>query len=168
MKRLARSSAALIALLLLLSALGFFQEDTFAKTTKKSTKSSKVAKSSKSRKSTGRTTASRSSKSSKRNVARSSKASRRSLARSRARGRYLARLRVIRARDAALRNSAAANILRDSTIGEDQGIRRIAVNALAGRSGTVVVMDPTSGRVYTSSIRSWVWVHRSSRVQPSR
>ncbi len=149
MKRLARSFAALIALLLLLSALGFFQEDTFAKTTKKSTKSSKVAKSSKSRKSTGRTTASRSSKSSKRNVARSSKMSRRSLARSRARGRYLARLRVIRARDAALRNSAAANILRDSTLGEDQGIRRIAVNALAGRSGTVVVMDPTTGRVYT-------------------
>ena len=38
--------------------------------------------------------------------------------------------------------------LRDATLGEDQGIRRIAVNALSGRSGTVVVMD-TSGNVYT-------------------
>ena len=152
MKRLARSSAALIALLLLLSVVGFFKENTFAKTPKKSAKSSKSSKSRVAR-STGKkkrssTTARRSSKSSKRTVARSGKSSRRSLARSRARARYLARLRVIRARDAALRNSAAANIVRDSTLGEDQGIRRIAVNALAGRSGTVVVMD-TSGRVYT-------------------
>jgi membrane peptidoglycan carboxypeptidase len=151
MKRLARSSAALIALLLLLSVIGIFREETFAKTTKKSTKSGKSSRSTASssrKKNSSATTARRSSKSSKRTVARSSKASKRSLARSRARARYLARLRVIRARDAALRNSAAANIVRDSTLGEDQGIRRIAVNALSGRSGTVVVMD-TTGRIYT-------------------
>jgi Penicillin binding protein transpeptidase domain len=151
MKRLARSSAALIALLLLLSVIGIFREETFAKTTKKSTKSGKSSRSTASssrKKNSSATTARRSSKSSKRTVARSSKASKRSLARSRARARYLARLRVIRARDAALRNSAAANIVRDATLGEDQGIRRIAVNALSGRSGTVVVMD-TTGRIYT-------------------
>ena len=153
MKRLARSSAALIALLLLLSVVGPFKENAFAKTKKKSAKSSKSSKSSRVAKSTGKkkgsaTTARRSSKSSKRTVARSGKSSRRSVARARAQARYLARLRVIRARDAALRNSAAANISRDATLGEDLGIRRIAVNALSGRSGTVVVMD-TSGKVYT-------------------
>jgi cell division protein FtsI/penicillin-binding protein 2 len=61
----------------------------------------------------------------------------------------LARLRVVRARDAGLRNIAATNILNDNAAGEDPEIRRIAVDALAGRSGTVVVMDPNTGRVYS-------------------
>lgn len=67
----------------------------------------------------------------------------------RARARYLARLRAIRARDAALRNIAASNILKDNTAGEDPEIRAAAVTALQGRSGTVVVMDPNSGRIYS-------------------
>lgn len=69
--------------------------------------------------------------------------------RRRARARYLARLRVIRARDAALRNIAAGSILKDDIAGEDPEIRAAAVKALQGRSGTVVVMDPSNGRVFT-------------------
>jgi cell division protein FtsI/penicillin-binding protein 2 len=69
--------------------------------------------------------------------------------RRRARARYLARLRAIRARDAALRNITAGSILKDDTTGEDTEIRAAAVRALQGRSGTVVVMDPTNGRVFT-------------------
>lgn len=69
--------------------------------------------------------------------------------RRRARARYLARLRAIRARDSALRNIAAGNILKDDITGEDPEIRAAAVKALQGRSGTVVVMDPTNGRVFT-------------------
>jgi penicillin-binding protein 2 len=66
-----------------------------------------------------------------------------------ARSRYLARVRILQARDAGLRNIAASNIVRDVTEGEDLYVRRIAVDALAGRSGTVVVMDATNGRVLT-------------------
>jgi cell division protein FtsI/penicillin-binding protein 2 len=73
----------------------------------------------------------------------------RELARRRAQARYLARLRIIRARDAGLRNIAASRILNDTTQGEDLEVRRIALEALAGRSGTIVVMDPNTGRVYT-------------------
>jgi len=79
----------------------------------------------------------------------SSRPSSRSSGRRRARARYLARLRVVRARDAALRNITASNILKDDTTGEDPEIRAAAVNALQGRSGTVVVMDPNNGRVFT-------------------
>jgi len=80
------------------------------------------------------------------------RAERRALAsssRRRARARYLARLRVIRARDSALRNIAAGNMLKDDATGEDQEIRAAAVRALQGRSGTVVVMDPNTGRIFT-------------------
>lgn len=48
-----------------------------------------------------------------------------------------------------MRNIAVSNVLKDSTVGEDKYVRRIAVDALAGRSGTVVVMDATNGRVLT-------------------
>src|SRR5215813_9671116 len=80
------------------------------------------------------------------------RAERRALAsstRRRARARYLARLRAIRARDSALRNISAGNILKDDETGEDPVIRAAAVKALQGRSGTVVVMDPNNGRVFT-------------------
>jgi penicillin-binding protein 2 len=60
-----------------------------------------------------------------------------------------ARLRAIRARDEGLRNVAAANILNDNATGEDPEIRRAALEALGGKSGTVVVMDATNGRVYS-------------------
>jgi cell division protein FtsI/penicillin-binding protein 2 len=69
--------------------------------------------------------------------------------RRRARARYLARLRAIRARDSALRNITTSNILKDDINGEDPEIRAAAVKALQGRSGTVVVMDPNTGRVFT-------------------
>jgi penicillin-binding protein 2 len=73
----------------------------------------------------------------------------RSARRRRARARYLARLRVLRARDNALRSITANNISKDITTGEDLEIRSAALEALSGRSGTVVVMDPTNGRIYT-------------------
>jgi cell division protein FtsI/penicillin-binding protein 2 len=82
----------------------------------------------------------------------STRSGRRALAsasRRRARARYLARLRVIRARDSALRNITSGNILKDDATGEDPEIRAAAVKALQGRSGTVVVMDPNNGRVFT-------------------
>ncbi len=60
-----------------------------------------------------------------------------------------ARMRALRARDEALRNSAAANVLNDKSAGEDPEIRRAAIDALAGRAGTVVVMDPNNGRIFT-------------------
>jgi penicillin-binding protein 2 len=82
-------------------------------------------------------------------VARKSSRGRSAAARRRARARYLARLRAIRARDAALRNITAGSILKDDATGEDPEIRAAAVKALQGRSGTVVVMDPTNGRVFT-------------------
>jgi membrane peptidoglycan carboxypeptidase len=72
-----------------------------------------------------------------------------SSSRRRARARYLARLRVLQARDSALRNIAAGNIQNDDTTGEDPEIRAAVVNALQGRSGTAVVMDPSNGRVYS-------------------
>jgi transpeptidase family protein len=73
----------------------------------------------------------------------------RSSRRRRARARYLARLRALRARADALRNITASNILKDNTNGEDPEIRRAVVDALEGRSGTAVVMDPSTGRIYT-------------------
>src|SRR5262249_30106424 len=69
--------------------------------------------------------------------------------RRRSRARYLARLRALQAHDSALRNIAASNIQNDDTRGEDPEIRAAVMNALQGRSGTAVVMDPSSGRVYS-------------------
>lgn len=69
--------------------------------------------------------------------------------RARARALQLARIRAVRARDEALRNSTSANIEKDNSVGEDLEIRQAAINALNGRSGTVVVMDPSNGRVYS-------------------
>jgi penicillin-binding protein 2 len=60
-----------------------------------------------------------------------------------------ARLRAIRARDEGLRNIAVTNVLKDNSTGEDLEIRRAATEALGGRAGTVVVMDPNNGRILT-------------------
>ena len=60
-----------------------------------------------------------------------------------------------RAFDQGLRDETTANILRDSTQGEDLEIRQIAVNALANHAGSVVVMDPKTGRVYTVVNQEW-------------
>lgn len=60
-----------------------------------------------------------------------------------------ARERAARAHEAALKNLAATNILNDQTAGEDVIVRQAAIDALSGKAGTVVVMDATSGRVYS-------------------
>ena len=60
-----------------------------------------------------------------------------------------------RAADQALRDEAMANIAKDETTGEDMEVRRVAVSALGGRAGTVVVMDPKTGRVYTVVNQEW-------------
>lgn len=67
----------------------------------------------------------------------------------RARALSLARARAARARDAALSNIAANNIGKDQTEGEDPEIRQAVLSAMSGRSATVVVMDPNSGRIFT-------------------
>lgn len=73
----------------------------------------------------------------------------RSARRRRARALYLARLRAMRARDAALRNLTNNNIEKDQIEGEDPEIRQAVLNAMSGRSATVVVMDPNTGRIFT-------------------
>jgi membrane peptidoglycan carboxypeptidase len=70
----------------------------------------------------------------------------------------LARLAAIarqRAADQALRDETAANILKDDTTGEDLEVRRAAVNALGNYAGSVVVMDPKTGRIYTVVNQEW-------------
>lgn len=73
----------------------------------------------------------------------------RSARRRRARALMLARIRAAKARDAALSNLAAANIGKDVTAGEDPEIRQAVLAAMSGRSATVVVMDPNTGRIFT-------------------
>ena len=65
-----------------------------------------------------------------------------------------ARLAAI-ARENAMRNEVQAFIAKDDTTGEDPEVRRVAVNALGNHAGTVVVMDPMSGRVYTVVNQEW-------------
>jgi membrane peptidoglycan carboxypeptidase len=60
-----------------------------------------------------------------------------------------------RAIDEGMRNEAEADIARDSTVGEDLDVRKAAVAALGHHAGTVVVMDPKSGRVYTVVNQDW-------------
>jgi penicillin-binding protein 2 len=60
-----------------------------------------------------------------------------------------------RAIDEGMRNEAEAGIARDSTVGEDLEVRKAAVEALGHHAGTVVVMDPRSGRVYTVVNQDW-------------
>src|SRR5438270_3043976 len=60
-----------------------------------------------------------------------------------------------RALDDGLRNEAEANIAKDSTVGEDLEVRKAAVAALGHHAGTVVVMDPRTGRVYTVVNQDW-------------
>lgn len=60
-----------------------------------------------------------------------------------------------RAADQALRDETSASIARDSTVGEDLEVRRIVVDALGNHAGSVVVMDPKTGRVYTVVNQDW-------------
>jgi cell division protein FtsI/penicillin-binding protein 2 len=54
-----------------------------------------------------------------------------------------------------LRNEVQTMIARDITLGEDAEVRRVAINALGHHAGTVVVMDPMTGRVYTVVNQEW-------------
>jgi hypothetical protein len=70
----------------------------------------------------------------------------------------LARLAAIarqRAADQSLRDETASNILKDEVTGEDMEIRRAAVSALGGHAGSVVVMDPKTGRIFTVVNQDW-------------
>jgi penicillin-binding protein 2 len=60
-----------------------------------------------------------------------------------------------RALEQAMRDEAMANIAKDDTTGEDLEVRRAAVAALGNHAGTVVVMDPKTGRVYSIVNQEW-------------
>jgi membrane peptidoglycan carboxypeptidase len=76
-------------------------------------------------------------------------------ARRRAEAARLAAIARQRAIDQALRNEVQGMIARDNTTGEDPQVRRVAVNALGNHAGTVVVMDPMSGKVYSIVNQEW-------------
>lgn len=76
-------------------------------------------------------------------------------ARRRAEAARLAAIARQRAIDAAMRNEVQSFIAKDDLTGEDPEVRRIAVNALGNHAGTVVVMDPMSGRVYSVVNQEW-------------
>lgn len=80
------------------------------------------------------------------------------LRRAEARRAEAARLAAIarqRAQDEALRDHVQKLIAKDDLTGEDPEIRRIAVNALGRHAGTVVVMNPQTGRVYSIVNQEW-------------
>jgi membrane peptidoglycan carboxypeptidase len=60
-----------------------------------------------------------------------------------------------RALDDGLRNEVQANIAKDNTVGEDMEVRNAAIAALGNHAGTVVVMDPKTGRIYTVVNQEW-------------
>jgi membrane peptidoglycan carboxypeptidase len=60
-----------------------------------------------------------------------------------------------RAADQALKDETATNIAKDETTGEDLSVRRVALDALGDRAGTVVVMNPKTGQVYTVVNQDW-------------
>jgi penicillin-binding protein 2 len=57
--------------------------------------------------------------------------------------------------DKAMRDEVQAFIAKDDLTGEDLEVRRVAVNALGNHAGTVVVMDPMTGRVYSMVNQEW-------------
>jgi hypothetical protein len=60
-----------------------------------------------------------------------------------------------RAADQEMRDEVQAMIARDNTAGEDPEVRAAAVKALGDHAGTVVVMDPKTGRVYSMVNQEW-------------
>jgi penicillin-binding protein 2 len=60
-----------------------------------------------------------------------------------------------RAAEQAMRDEIVSNVLKDNTTGEDIEVRRAAVSALGNRIGTVVVMNPKTGQVYTVVNQDW-------------
>src|SRR5437870_10189700 len=76
-------------------------------------------------------------------------------ARRRAEAAGMAAIAHQRALDEGLRNEVQADIAKDSTVGEDLEVRNAAIAALGNHAGTVVVMDPKTGRVYTVVNQEW-------------
>ncbi len=60
-----------------------------------------------------------------------------------------------RAIDQALRDEVQGMIARDNIAGEDMQVRQVAINALGNHAGTVVVMDPMTGKVYSMVNQEW-------------
>ncbi|HKZ80566.1 MAG TPA: penicillin-binding transpeptidase domain-containing protein [Pyrinomonadaceae bacterium] len=60
-----------------------------------------------------------------------------------------------RALEKAMRDEALSFIAMDDPTGEDPEVRRVAVNALGNHAGTVVVMDPITGRIYAAVNQEW-------------
>jgi len=78
----------------------------------------------------------------------------------RAEARRLAALRAAaiareRSRDEELRDYVQSMIAKDDLSGEDPEVRRAAVNALGNHAGTIVVMNPQTGRVYSMVNQEW-------------
>ena len=65
-----------------------------------------------------------------------------------------------------LTGEAASLIASDRTEGEDTFVRRVAIEALGNRAGSVVVMNPRTGRVYTVVNQEWAirrgWIPAST------
>ncbi|MEZ5424891.1 MAG: penicillin-binding transpeptidase domain-containing protein [Pyrinomonadaceae bacterium] len=59
------------------------------------------------------------------------------------------------AREETFRQETVRNISEDDTLGEDPEIRRAAVNALGSHAGTIVVMEPQTGKVLTIVNQEW-------------
>lgn len=75
--------------------------------------------------------------------------------RRRAEAARMAALQRERAAQDALRDRVQALIAKDDTTGEDPEIRRIAMSALGQHAGTVVVMNPRTGQVYSIVNQQW-------------
>lgn len=80
---------------------------------------------------------------------------RRAEARRQAEANRLAAIARQRAADEQMRNEVQSMISRDNTAGEDMEVRAAAVKALGNHAGTVVVMDPKTGRVYSMVNQEW-------------
>jgi len=77
-------------------------------------------------------------------------------AKRRAEAERLAYVRAVqRAQDEELRNKVQSLIAKDDLTGEDPEIRRVAIAALGNHAGTVVVMNPQTGRVYSMVNQQW-------------
>jgi len=86
---------------------------------------------------------------------------RRALAEARRRAEAARRAAIARqlAIDNAMRQQVQSFIAKDDVSGEDPEVRRVAISALGNHAGTVVVMDPMTGRVYSVVNQEWA-LHR--------
>jgi membrane peptidoglycan carboxypeptidase len=76
-------------------------------------------------------------------------------ARRRAEAARLASLARQRALEEEMRTRVQNMIAKDDTRGEDAEIRRVVLNALGNHAGTVVVMDPQTGHVFSIVNQQW-------------